>query len=196
MTTLISVLNVILNGFFFYNFILVQFLGLCSFLVISKDIRSSAGFAMAITFVNTLSAATTWLAYYYILVPLKIEYLYILVFILLIATFTQLIEMIIKRYSPSLQRSLGIFLPLIVVHCGILGSAVMILGFTYSFVEGVVFGVSAGLGVGMVILIMAGIRERLALVKVPKPLENVPITFIIASLLSIVFLNYVRVITF
>ncbi|HDH28705.1 MAG TPA: electron transport complex subunit RsxA, partial [Euryarchaeota archaeon] len=157
MTTLFSVF---MQGVFLNNFILVMFLGLCSFFGVSKETKSALGMSATVTFVLAVTTPMTWLIYYYVLEPLKVEYLWIVAFILVIATYVQSAEFIIRKKSPSLYRALGIYLPLVASNCAILGAALLIVSWRYTFVESIVFGVSAGLGYSMVLLIMSGIRER------------------------------------
>ncbi|GBE19000.1 electron transport complex protein RnfA [archaeon BMS3Abin16] len=187
MTTLFSVF---MQGVFLNNFILVMFLGLCSFFGVSKETKSALGMSATVTFVLAVTTPMTWLIYYYILEPLKVEYLWIVAFILVIATYVQSAEFIIRKKSPSLYRALGIYLPLVASNCAILGAALLIVSWRYTFVESIVFGVSAGLGYSMVLLIMSGIRERLELSEIPRDFQGAPIAFIVAGILSMAFMHY------
>ena len=183
-------LQIFLTGVFTKNFVLVMFLGLCSFFGVSKETKSALGMGATVTFVMTLSTPLTWIIYYYILKPLDLTYLWIITFILIIATLVEVAEFIIRKKSPSLYRTLGIYLPLVAVNCAILGAALLDVSWGYNLSESIVFGFSGGLGFSMVILIMSGIRERMELEDLPLSFKGAPIAFIIAGLLSMVFMHY------
>ncbi len=185
-----NILAIILGAIFINNFVLTKFLGLCPLFGVSKDTKSAVGMSLAVIFVMTLATAATWLIYTYMLTPLNIRFLQTISFILIIATLVQLIELIIRKHSPPLYRSLGIYLPLITTNCAVLGAVLLNIRGGYSFVEGIVFGTSAGVGFGMVLLIMSGIRERLELSDVPKSLDGVPLAFITVGILSIIFVSF------
>lgn len=183
-------LQIFLTGVFTKNFVLVMFLGLCSFFGVSKETKSALGMGATVTFVMTISTPITWIIYYYILKPLDLTYLWIITFILIIATLVEVAEFIIRKKSPSLYRTLGIYLPLVAVNCAILGAALLNTTWGYTLPESIVFGFSGGLGFTLVILIMSGIRERMELEDVPLSFKGAPIAFIIAGLLSMVFMHY------
>ncbi|MCD5409245.1 MAG: RnfABCDGE type electron transport complex subunit A [Methanocellales archaeon] len=185
-----NILAIMLSAIFINNLVLTKFLGLCPLFGVSKDTKSAMGMSLAVIFVMTLASASTWLIYTYMLTPLNIRFLQTISFILLIATLVQLIELIIRKHSPPLYRSLGIYLPLITTNCAIMGAVLLSIRGGYSFVEGIVFGISAGVGFGMVLLIMSGIRERLELSDTPKSLEGVPLAFITVGILSIIFVSF------
>lgn len=185
-----SLVAVALKGLFANNFILVMFLGLCSFFGVSKETKNALGMSAAVTFVMAFSSPLSWLVYYYLLKPLDIEFLSILVFILVIATFVQMCEFIIRKKSMALYRALGIYLPLVAVNCAILGVALLDISWEYNLVESTVFGVSGALGYSMVLLIMSGIRERLELAELPESFRGMPIAFITAGILSMAFMHY------
>ncbi len=172
------------------NFVLKRFLGLCPFLGVSKQLDSALGMGFAVIFVMTMASIVTFGIYHYVLVPYHIEYLRTIAFILVIATLVQFVEMVIEKTSPGLYRSLGIYLPLITTNCAVLGVAVLNIDKTYSFVETLVHGFSAGIGFTVALLLMAGIRERLELADIPESLRGVPIAFIVAGLMSIAFLGF------
>jgi len=172
------------------NFVLKRFLGLCPFLGVSKQLDSALGMGFAVMFVMTMASIVTFGIYHYVLEPFHIEFLRTIAFILVIATLVQFVEMVIEKTSPALYRSLGIYLPLITTNCAVLGVAVLNIDKSYSFVETVVHGFSAGIGFTIALLLMAGIRERLELADIPESLRGVPIAFIVAGLMSIAFLGF------
>ncbi len=183
-------LQIFITGVFTKNFILVMFLGLCSFFGVSKETKSALGMGATVTFVMTLTTPLTWMVYSYILKPLDLTYMWIMTFILIIATVVELAEFIIRKKSPSLYRTLGVYLPLVATNCAILGAALLDISWGYNLIESTVFGFSGGLGFSMVILIMSGIRERMELEDVPRSFRGAPIAFIIAGILSMVFMHY------
>lgn len=186
-------ISIFLTGVFTKNFVLIMFLGLCSFFGVSKETKGALGMGATVTFVMTLSTPITWIIYYYILKPLDLTYLWIMTFILIIATLVEVAEFIIRKKNPTLYRTLGIYLPLVAVNCAILGAALLDISWGYNLIESIVFGFSGGLGFTMVILIMSGIRERMELEDVPQSFKGAPIAFIIAGILSMVFLHYFSV---
>lgn len=172
------------------NFVLSQFLGICPFLGVSKKISSATGMGFAVIFVLTLSNALTALLREYLLVPYGLEFLETVVYILVIASLVQILEIILKKVSPILYQSLGMFLPLITTNCAILGAALIASLKEYNFVESTVMGFAAGVGFLLALLIMSGIRERLDMERVPKAFEGTAIPFVIAALLSLSFLGF------
>ncbi|MEE9594485.1 MAG: RnfABCDGE type electron transport complex subunit A [Candidatus Hydrothermarchaeales archaeon] len=191
-----ELLDIFIRGMFTNNIVLVMFLGLCSFLGVSKRTKAALGMSAAVTSIMTLSTPITWVIFHYLLRPLKIEYLWIVLFILVIASFVQITEAIIKKQSPTLFNSLGIYLPLVASNCAILGVALLDISGGYDIVESTVFGFSGGLGYSMVLLIMTGIRERLDGADVPESLRGAPIAFIVAAILSMAFMHYFGVFVF
>ncbi len=185
-----ELITIFLKGMFTNNIVLVMFLGLCSFLGVSKRTKAAVGMSVAVTSIMTLSTPITWVIYHYILRPVGMEYLWIVAFILVIASFVQITEAIIKEKSPTLYSGLGIYLPLVASNCAILGMALLNISWGYDLVESTVFGLSGGLGYSMVLLIMVGIRERLDAADVPESLRGAPIAFIVAGILSMVFMHY------
>ena len=185
-----SLLSITIGAIFVNNFILTRFLGLCPFFGVSKKTKPAIGMGVAVIFVLTLSSIATWAAYYLILVPLHIEYLKIIVFILVIATLVQFVELFLKKANPVLYKALGIYLPLITTNCAVLGVAFLNIQEDYSFMSSLVFGIGAGVGFLLALLLMSGIRERLELSKVPKAFEGLPIAFIVAALMSMAFLAF------
>ena len=172
------------------NLVLSYFLGICPFLGVSGKIESAFGMGMAITFVMTLATSIGWLIYNLILVKFGLFYLEYVVFILVIASLVQIVEMFIRKYSSSLYQSLGIYLPLITTNCAILGSALFMVTRNYRFLEAVVFGFSGGLGFSLVLLIMAGIREEIHYVTIPRVFQGAALTLITAGLLALIFMGF------
>ncbi len=182
---LIFVSTVLIN-----NFVLSYFLGICPFLGVSARYESAFGMGMAVVFVMTLATAISWIIYHLVLVKLGLFFLEYVVFILVIASLVQIVEMFIRKFSPSLYQSLGIYLPLITTNCSILGAALFMVTRNYNFLEAVVFGFSGGIGFSLVLLVMAGIREELKYVDVPRVFKGAPITLITASLLALIFMGF------
>jgi len=172
------------------NILLSNFLGMCSYLSVSKEIESSFGLGMAVFFVSTVSAALNWLVYHYILVPFDLVYLQYIVFIIVIAAFVQLTEIIIERFSPVLYYSLGIFLPLITVNCAILGVSLFMVIRDYSFIQSVLFGAGSGLGWLMAIMMLAGIRQRVKEKLVPVGLQGAGLSLIITGIMALAFIGF------
>ena len=191
-------LTIFISAVFVYNVILSRFLGLCSFIAISKETKPALAMSSAVMFVIVSSSVITWFVYRFFLLPFNLAYLRTISFILVIATFVQLVEMVIKKVSPQLYRAFGIYLPLITVNCAVLGVAVLNIDMFFvngkavagSFHYSVFQGVCVGLGYTLAMLLMSGIRERLELCNVPKPLKDFPLAFIIASILSLSFMGF------
>jgi electron transport complex protein RnfA len=187
--------TILISTIFINNYVLSQMLGLCPFIGVSRKIDSSIGMGLAVIFVMTLASFITFLIYKYILIPYDIIYLRTVSFILVIASLVQLVEMTIEKISPALYEALGIFLPLIVTNCAVLGVAVLnvnsgFMNADMGLLKSVVQGLGAGLGFTLALLLMAGIRERLELARVPKNLQGLPITFVTAGLLALAFLGF------
>ena len=177
------------------NYVLSQILGLCPFLGVSKKLDSAIGMGLAVIFVMTLASFFTFIAYKYILIPYNITFMSTITFILIIAALVQFVEMVIEKISPVLYHALGIFLPLITTNCAVLGVAVLNInaGFVTAdmgLLKAVVQGGGAGVGFTLALIIMAGIRERLELARIPKNLQGLPINFIIAGLMALAFLGF------
>lgn len=191
-------ITIIISTVFINNFILTRFLGLCSFIGVSKNIGPSVSMGAAVTFVITMASVITWLIYNFILLPYGLEYLRTISFILVIASFVQFAEIFIQKKFPALYRVFGIYLPLITVNCAVFGAAVLNTDIFFlhgkavpgSFLRAVVQGFGAGAGFTLAMFIMSGIRERLEFADVPQCLKDVPITFIIASIMSLAFLGF------
>jgi electron transport complex protein RnfA len=189
-----SLFSVFMDGVFINNFLLIQFLGLCSFVGVTKDTKSAAGMSGAVIFVMTMASVVSFLIYTYVLVPLDLEFLKLISFIVVIAALVQLVEFVVRKNIPSLYRSLGIYLPLITTNCAVLGAVLLNVTAEYSFMQSVVFGASAGLGYTIVMLMMSGIRERATLLNVPSAMKGLPQAFLIATMLAMAFVNYFKVI--
>jgi len=172
------------------NFVLTRFLGLCIFFGVSKSLNASIGMGMAVTSVMTLSSMLAWLVYHFVLAPFKLTFLTTAVFVLLIASFVQLLEMIIKKYAPTLYNMWGIYLLLIATNCVVLGVPLINAESNFSFMKSAVFSVGSGLGFALAIILMASLREKLRLADVPKPLEGLGIAFILAGMLALAFLGF------
>ena len=182
--------TIFLGAVFVNNFVLSKFLGICPFLGVSKKIETATGMGIAVTFVMTLASAATWLVYNFILVKLGLEYLYNIAFILIIASLVQFVEMFIKKSSPTLYKSLGVYLPLITTNCAVLGVTVLNMQEEYGFIESIVNGIGAALGFSLAIVLFAGIRERLERNNILPALQGFPIALITAGLMAIAFLGF------
>lgn len=172
------------------NILLTNYLGMCSFLSVSKEVKTASGLGMAVIFVLAITSVLNWLAYYYILVPLNLTYLRFIVFIIVIAAFVQLIEMIIERISDKLYTALGIFLPLITVNCAILGVSLFMVIRNYTFVASFFYGLGSGIGWALAIIAMAGIREKMKKSRVPKGLSGAGMALIIAGIMALAFMGF------
>ena len=167
-----------------------QFLGICPFLGVSKKVDTAMGMGAAVAFVLTLATIVTFLLQHYILVPMHIEYLQTISFILVIAALVQMVEIILKKISPSLYQALGIFLPLITTNCAVLGVAILVIQKDFSLIESVVYAFSTAIGFALALIVFAGIREQLALTNVPKGMRGMSIVLITAGLLSLAFMGF------
>lgn len=186
----LSAFTIFFAAIFTNNILLTNFLGMCSFLAVSREVKSSVGLGFAVIFVMTCTSALNYLVYHGLLVPLGLEHFRYIIFIIVIAAFVQLVEMIIERVSPVLYVILGIFLPLITVNCAILGVALFMIIRDYNFVQSVAYGAGSGIGWTLAIVAMGGIRQRLKTAKIPKPLEGPGITLIIAGLMALAFIGF------
>lgn len=173
-----------------HNFVLTYFLGICPFIGVSRKLEQALGMGLATTFVMTLAAMVTWLIYHFLLIPFNMPFLQYVSFIIVIASLVQIVEMFIRKTSPPLYRALGIYLPLITTNCAILGLTLFMVLRNYTFLEGVIFGVGAGCGFTLALVIMAGIREELECCQIPEPLKGAGITLIIAGFLALAFMGF------
>ena len=190
----VSLFAIAINGIFVKNFLLVQFLGLCSFLGVSKETKSATGMSAAVMFVMIMASTAAFLIYTYLLKPFGLTFLTTISFIIIIAALVQLVEFIIRKYSPFLYRSLGIFLSLIITNCAILGVVILNVRLEYGFIESVFYGFTAALGYTMVMLLMSAIREKTSVLNVPASVQGIPHAFFITTLLSMAFVNFFGVI--
>ncbi len=172
------------------NILLTNFLGMCSYLSVSKEVESSLGLGVAVTFVLVFTTGLNWLAYRYLLVPFGIEYLQYIVFIIIIAAFVQLLELLIERYVPALYYTLGIFLPLITVNCAIFGVSLFMVIRDYNFIQSLAYGLGSGLGWLLAILMLAGIRGKLREKMVPQGLQGAGISLIITGIMALAFIGF------
>ncbi len=186
----LSPVTIFFAAIFTGNILLTYFLGMCSFLSVSKQIKTAFGLGLAVTFVLTVTSALNYIIYYSVLQPFGIEYLRYIVFIVLIAAVVQLLEMFIERFSEVLYVNLGIFLPLITVNCAILGVSLFMVIREYTFLQSIFFGVGSGLGWLLVIVAMAGIRERLNDEKIPPALRGPGIVLIISGIMAMGFVGF------
>ncbi len=185
---------IIISAVLVNNIVLTQFLGICPFIGVSAKVDTSLGMSGAVMFVMVIATIVTYLLQYYILVPLGIPFMQTVVFILVIASLVQLVEIILKKVSPALYQALGIFLPLITTNCAILGVAILAVQKDLNMLESVVYAISNAAGFGLALITFAGIREQLDLVDIPKSMKGVPIAFIIAGLLSMAFMGFAGIV--
>ena len=186
-----SLLALFIGSIFVNNILLSRFLGCCPFLGVSSKLETAKGMGIAVVFVIVLASTMTWLAYTLILVPLGLEYLYTLSFILIIAALVQFVEIVLKKVQPGLYKSLGIYLPLITTNCAVLGVAVINMNEKYSLIESIVHALGASTGFLLAIVLMAGIRERIEISRdMPKCLRGLPIALVTAGLMSIAFMGF------
>jgi len=183
-------LIVMFSAAFTGNILLARFLGMCPFIAVSRQVKTALGLGWAVLFVLTGTSALNWVVYYKVLVPLHLEFLRFIMFIVMIAAFVQFVEMVLDRYVPVLYQNLGIFLPLITVNCAILGGSLFMIIRDYTFLSAVAFGFGSGAGWMLAILAMAGIRERLAVARIPKGLQGPGITLIIVGLMALAFIGF------
>ncbi len=187
-------LLILISTVFVNNFVLAKFLGVCPFLGVSKKVETAIGMTYAVLFVMTLAAVISWLVQTFILNPLDLGYLQTLSFILIIASLVQLTEMVVHKTSPVLYASLGIFLPLITTNCAVLGVALLNIQKEFGFIESAMYGVGAGLGFGLVLILFAGMRERIDLSDVPVFFQGSGISLINAGLMSLAFMGFAGIV--
>ena len=190
METVYQYLIVFITAIFVNNVVLSQILGICPFLGVSKKINTALGMAGAVAFVLVLATLVTYLLQYYVLNPLNLGYMQTIAFILVIAALVQLVEIILKKVSPSLYQALGVFLPLITTNCAVLGVAILVIQKEFNLMMGVWYALSTALGFGLALVIFAGIREQLNLVSVPKGMQGMSIALVTAGLLAMAFMGF------
>ena len=180
----------VLSAILVNNFVLSQFLGICPFLGVSKSLKTAMGMSGAVIFVMTLASAVTWCLQHYLLAPAHLEYLQTIIFILVIATLVQLVELLMKKFIPALHAALGIYLPLITTNCAVLGVAVMNVQKQFSFGKSVVFAFAAGCGFALALAIFSGLREKIDRANPPRAFRGIAIALVTAGLLSLAFMGF------
>ncbi len=186
----ISYFAIIIGAIFVNNVVLAQFLGVCPFLGVSSKVDTSMGMGAAVTFVMAIAAVVAWLIQHYVLMPLNIGYMQTIVFILVIASLVQMVEIILKKISPPLYQALGIFLPLITTNCAVLGVAILMIQKDFSLLQSVVYAVATAIGFALALVMFAGIRERLDFEDVPRSMRGVPIALVVAGILAMAFMGF------
>ena len=181
---------IFISAIFVNNIVLSQFLGIGPFLGVSKKIQTSLGMGMAVAFVLTVATVVTFLLQKCVLDPLGLQYLQTIAFILVIASLVQMVEIILKKVSPALYQSLGIFLPLITTNCAVLGVAILVIQKDFTLIESIVYAFSTAIGFALALVLFAGIREQLAYVNIPKGMRGMPIVLVAAGLLSLAFMGF------
>lgn len=187
---MLTYISIIVTAIFVNNIVFSQFLGICPFIGVSKRLSSATGMGMAVTFVIALATIVTWLLQTYMLDPLGLAYMQTIVFILVIAFLVQMLEIIMKKVMPGLYQALGVFLPLITTNCTVLGVAITVIQKDYTLLESIAYSVSTALGFALALVIFAGIREQLAITKVPSAMQGVPIALLCAGLLAMAFMGF------
>ena len=181
---------ILMAGILVENYVLQKFLGICPFLGVSKKVNQAAGMGAAVIFVMLFATAATWPIYNYLLVPAKLEFLQIIVFILVIATLVQFVEIVLKRFIPSLFKALGVYLPLITTNCAVLGVAIQNITDGYNFIQSMVSSLGVGLGCLLAMVLFAGVRSRVDYAPAPKAFKNLPVTLIAASIVAMAFYGF------
>jgi electron transport complex protein RnfA len=185
---------IILSAVFISNIVLIQVLGICPFIGVSNKVETALGMTGAVTFVLVIATLVTYILYTYLLIPLGIGFARTITFILVIAFLVQLVEIILKKVSPTLYQALGIFLPLITTNCAVLGVAVLTVQKELDMIQGVFFAFGNALGFGLALILFSAIREQLELLNIPKAMRGVPIAFIVAGLLALAFMGFAGIV--
>lgn len=185
---------IFISAVFVNNIVLAQFLGICPFLGVSKKIDTALGMSGAVAFVMTIATVITYILQKFVLDPFQISYLQTITFILVIAALVQLVEIILKKISPPLYQALGVFLPLITTNCAILGVALLVVKKDFDLLESVVFAISTAVGFGLALILFAGIREQLSMVKIPKGMEGASVALLTAGLLAMAFMGFAGIV--
>ena len=175
------------------NFVLSKFLGICPFLGVSKKTETALGMGMAVIFVMAISSVITYALYALVLAPLGLEYLKTIAFILVIASLVQIVEMVVKKFSPSLYNALGVYLPLITTNCAVLGVAILNITENYKLLSSFINGVGSGIGFTVAIVLLAGIREKLVKAQIPESFKGFPITLVAAAIMAMAFAGFASV---
>lgn len=187
---MLTYLSIIITAIFINNIVLAQFLGICPFLGVSRQTSSALGMGAAVTFVITLATAVTWCLQTYLLDPMQLQFLQTILFILVIASLVQMLEIVIRKIAPTLYEALGVFLPLITTNCAVLGVAILVIQKQFTLLESVVYGVATSLGFTLALWIFAGIREQLAVTHVPGGMKGVPLALLCAGILAMAFMGF------
>jgi electron transport complex protein RnfA len=185
---------ILMAGVLINNYVLQQFLGICPFLGVSKKFDQASGMGIAVTFVMLCATAATWPIYTYALVPLKLEYLQTIVFILVIAALVQFVEIVLKKFIPALHKSLGVYLPLITTNCAVLGVTLNNITDGYNFIESMISSLGVGLGFLLAMVLFAGVRSRIENCPSPKAFKGIPITLVAASIVALAFFGFAGVV--
>ena len=181
---------ILLSAVFINNYVLSRFLGICPFLGVSKKLDSATGMSLAVIFVMLMATAATWPIQYYLLNPNDLGYLQTIVIILVIAALVQLVEIVLKRYVPSLHKSLGVYLPLITTNCAVLGVTILNIDENYTFLEAMVNSLGSGLGFFLAMVMFSGVRSKIEGADIPESYKGLPVTLIAASITSLSFLGF------
>jgi len=189
-TQMVKLVAILMGAVLVNNYVLRQFLGICPFLGVSKDLKNATGMSIAVIFVMCLATAVTWPIQMYLLIPNNLAYLQTVVFILVIAALVQLVEIALKKYIPALYRALGVYLPLITTNCAVLGVTIANIDKGYTFAEALVNAFGSGLGFLLAMVIFSGVRSRVEYANPPKPFQGLPITLISAAILSLAFFGF------
>ncbi len=187
---MLAYISIFITAVFVNNIVFAQFLGICPFMGVSKKMSSAVGMGAAVAFVMTIATAVTWLLYNYVLMPFGLDFMQTIAFILVIAALVQMLEIILKKVTPSLYKALGVFLPLITTNCAVLGVAISVVQKDFDLLMSVTYALSTAIGFAMALGIFAGIRTRLELVDVPAPLRGTPIALISAGILAMAFMGF------
>ena len=186
----ISIFALIIGAIFVNNVVLAQFLGICPFLGVSKDVKSSVGMGGAVLFVMLLATLVTYLIMQFVLVPLNLQYMQTIAYILVIAALVQMVEIVLKKIAPALYQALGVFLPLITTTCAVLGVAILVIQKNMTLLESIIYAASIAIGFTLALVICAGIREQLELTGTPKGMKGVPIALVTAGILAMAFMGF------
>ena len=186
----ISIFALIIGAIFVNNVVLAQFLGICPFLGVSKDVKSSLGMGGAVLFVMLLATLVTYLIYTYLLAPFNLQYLQTIAYILVIAGLVQMVEIVLKKIAPALYQTLGVFLPLITTNCAVLGVAILVVQKDMNLLQSVVYAASIAVGFTLALVIFAGLREQMELTGTPKGMRGVPIALVTAGILAMAFMGF------
>lgn len=187
---MLEYLSIIFTAILVNNIVFAQFLGICPFIGVSKNLQSAFGMTMAVMFVMAVATAATWLLQHYVLVPLDLVYVQTIVFILVIAVLVQMLEIILKKTSPGLYAALGVYLPLITTNCAVLGVAILVAQRDFGFVHSIVYAIATAAGFGLALILFSAIRTQLAMANVPRSMRGVPIALIVAGILAMAFLGF------